>query len=482
MKYIRKVTLENFQSHKFSIIELNEQMNVIVGPSDSGKSAIIRGIKWALYNEPAGDYFIREGEKDCRVTLEFNDNTILKRYRSKSRNSYILINKNGEEMKFEGFGSYIPTEIVDSIGIKKIYLDSDESNAINIGEQLDGAFLLSEKTSTRASAIGRLVGVNIIDDALREVLKDTRGLNISKKALEESSTKISNELSSFDHLDALKIKLNKLVELKSNIKSKQTKLEKIIFNKSRLLEVTKEINDTSQIIGVLKIVDKLNELINIIDSKALKYKYLNNYNTNLNKINIGIKENTIIASKLSNLDDSYNKISKIEELNIIYCILNVLQKKHNLNLKEKSSLDIILSKLVSLDTVSNDLFEISNKYTRLIKLEHNNLKYKNINDSINIGKKYINNLSGLEKIEPLAKIINSKTQLLNYLNNIYTILLTNSKESQKELNSLTQINSTIEKQLNDYQKLLRKIEICPFCLSEIDEHKIEHIISHYIGG
>ena len=482
MKYIKKVTLENFQSHKFSIIELDEQMNVVVGPSDSGKSAIIRGIKWALYNEPAGDYFIREGEKDCRMTLEFNDNTILERYRSKSKNSYTLINKNGEEMKFEGFGSNIPTEIIDSIGIKKIYLDSDESNSINLGEQLDGAFLLSEKTSTRASAIGRLVGVNIIDDALREVLKDTRGLNISKKNLEESSTKLGNELSSFDHLDDLKIKLNKLIELKSNIEYNQNKLEKIILNKSKLLEVTKEIFDTTQIINALKIVDNLNELINRIDSKTLKYKYLNGYNTNLIKINSGIIENTIISSKLNEIKHAVNKISKIEELNNSYCKLNILQSKYNLNQNEKSSISIVLSKLDNLDTVSNDLTEIKNKYTRLIKLEHFNSKYKNINDSINIGNNYIKNLSGLEKIESSAKIIDSKSQLLSNLNNIYIILLTNSKESQKELNSLTRINSTIKNHLNNYQELLRKIEICPFCLSEIDEHKIEHIISHYIGG
>src|SRR5690554_1875937 len=118
MKYIKRITLNNFQSHKYSSIELDERLNVIVGPSDSGKSAIIRGIKWVLYNEPSGDYFIREGEKECSVTLEFSDNTILKRYRSKSKNQYILINNKGEETIFEGFGSNTPEQIVETIGIK----------------------------------------------------------------------------------------------------------------------------------------------------------------------------------------------------------------------------------------------------------------------------------------------------------------------------------------------------------------------------
>ena len=183
MKYLKTVILENFQSHKHCVIDFNEGLNVIVGPSDSGKSAIIRGIKWALYNEPSGDYFIREGERECSVTLQFSDNTKVKRIRGKSKNIYILIKNDGEEIKFEGFGTSVPQEIIDEIQIKKIPLDSNDSTYINLGEQLEGPFLLSEKTSTRASAIGRLIGVNIVDDALKEALRDLRNRSSKRKNL-----------------------------------------------------------------------------------------------------------------------------------------------------------------------------------------------------------------------------------------------------------------------------------------------------------
>lgn len=63
MIHLKRVRLENFQSHRNSVIDFDRGLNVIVGPSDSGKSAIIRAIKWALYNEPSGNYFIREGEQ-----------------------------------------------------------------------------------------------------------------------------------------------------------------------------------------------------------------------------------------------------------------------------------------------------------------------------------------------------------------------------------------------------------------------------------
>ena len=140
MIYIKKVILENFQSHKYTELEFDNSLNVIVGPSDQGKSAVIRGIKWALFNEPSGDFFIREGETECSVTLIFNNNIKLKRYRSKTKNYYHLYDSNGQETIYEGFGTKVPKDIVDKISIRKVLLDENRPNLINIGEQLEGPF------------------------------------------------------------------------------------------------------------------------------------------------------------------------------------------------------------------------------------------------------------------------------------------------------------------------------------------------------
>ena len=40
MKYIEKVILENFQSHKYTVLDFTKGLNSIVGPTDSGKTAI----------------------------------------------------------------------------------------------------------------------------------------------------------------------------------------------------------------------------------------------------------------------------------------------------------------------------------------------------------------------------------------------------------------------------------------------------------
>ena len=114
MIYIKKIELINFQSHSHTEIEFDRGLNVILGNSDAGKTAILRAIKWALYNEPRGDYFIRQGEKNVSVKIVFSNGVVVERSRTPSKNSYYLLDAQGEEMRFEGFGLDVPKEITDA--------------------------------------------------------------------------------------------------------------------------------------------------------------------------------------------------------------------------------------------------------------------------------------------------------------------------------------------------------------------------------
>ena len=51
---IKQLNIHNFQSHEDSSLNFTEGVNVIIGASDSGKSAIIRALKFVVYNSPSG--------------------------------------------------------------------------------------------------------------------------------------------------------------------------------------------------------------------------------------------------------------------------------------------------------------------------------------------------------------------------------------------------------------------------------------------
>ena len=54
---IQSLQINNFQSHKYSVMELHKGVNVIIGPSDSGKTTILRALRWLVWNRPSGDAF-----------------------------------------------------------------------------------------------------------------------------------------------------------------------------------------------------------------------------------------------------------------------------------------------------------------------------------------------------------------------------------------------------------------------------------------
>lgn len=479
MKYLKTVILENFQSHKYTSIHFDEGLNVILGPSDSGKSAIIRGIKWALYNEPSGDYFIREGETEASVTLIFSDNTKIKRRRTKSKNSYILHKKNGEEIKFEGFGISVPEEIVEEIGITKIRLDSDESNAINLGEQLEGPFLLSEKTSTRAGAIGRLIGVNIIDDALKETLRDVRNSSNTKRITEERITKIEDELKGYEYLNDLEVRLEKVEELRNKISEQAKRRETLINCLKRYDLLNKELLETKDRVNQLKDVDTIEPLIQKVEKHMDNFKYLNIKRTQYINYQNDIYKGTSLINRLDGID----RVSEIiNKSNALFLGANNLQRiKTNLDIiiKEKNISENVYNRLDKIHEVDKNLASFEKKPAIISKLIQLGNDYKDNQNNLKAGNDFIQKFNGLDLSESLYKDMNHRMNKLTKLLDISSkmkVLEINYKEEKQEHLKLIE---DIRMQLNNYRDLLNKIDICPFCLSNIDQEKKEHIINHY---
>lgn len=478
MKYLKTVILENFQSHKYSTIELDKGLNVIVGPSDTGKSAIIRAIKWALYNEPSGDYFIRKGETDVTVTLIFSDGTKIKRYRSRSKNQYILYDNLGEEIKYEGFGLAVPEEIVEKIGIEKIYLDSDETNSINLGEQLEGPFLLSEKTSTRASAIGRLIGVNIIDDALKDTLKDLRNDSLGMREKNNKVSALEEELETFKYLDGLKVKLDRLEILQKSIQDKYRTKDILHKLQNKYIDMKREMIDLKIYLEKLDIVDELELKAKEISDFYRNYKYFNIKNGNYKYCMDEINNNKIIIDKLkgtdrlweiqSNLYDNIKLLTRFSKLNLAY--------KSSVSYKNK--LEGSLLKLKNIEKIGNNIDNSNKKIEYLNKLTLLKHNYEANQNSIKIGKDYTLKFENLVQIDLNYNLLYKNIAKLELLlekkkeMNLYNKRYSDEKEKYKE------IVSQIDENLKDYKKLLTKQEVCPLCLSAIDNDKVNHIMEH----
>ena len=479
MKYLKTVILENFQSHKYSIIEFNEGLNVIVGPSDTGKSAIIRGIKWALYNEPAGDYFIREGERDCTVTLEFSDNTKVKRYRSKSKNVYILIKNDGEEIKYEGFGTSVPQEIIDEIGIEKIYLDSEESNSINLGEQLEGPFLLSEKTSTRASAIGRLIGVNIIDDALKEALRDLRNASIKKKNLDEMISLVEEDLKEYDYLEDLSSCVEKIDKIKDSIKEKSLKLD--ILNKTLIKsnQIQMELKEVKFQLESLKNLNKLDSMVKNIEAIYRNYRYFNSIKENMDRNSKEIINNENLLRRLNDVNKIEDICADIDKIRNKRNNLLLLENKMKINTNNLNVAKSIYNGLINLPVLRDNINILEENIKRLVIINKLKENYTLNQKSIGIGTIYISELSKVENIFDVYNKLEDNLKRLYVLQGYLDKRTRLINELKSEAKIIEKMKNNIDNELQKYKVLLNKLEVCPLCLSRIDSKKIQHIMEHY---
>uniref|UniRef100_UPI0026284593 AAA family ATPase n=1 Tax=uncultured Finegoldia sp. TaxID=328009 RepID=UPI0026284593 len=238
--YISDIYLVNFQSYQDSHFTFSKNVNLITGSSDSGKTAVIRAISWVLFNDYTTDLLIRKGYKKVEVKIIFNNGYYITRGRYGSKNYYYVQTNNYEE--YVNFGKEIPKEIEDIFLFKKVNIINDKYNIL-ISSQLENSFLLSESDSSKANAIGKLVNVDILDNASRNVSKEVRALNSEMNFVKKIISEKETDLKKYDYLDYFKIKLDNLSEIYANLESDSKRLNsfEIIYNKQN--ELNKRISN-----------------------------------------------------------------------------------------------------------------------------------------------------------------------------------------------------------------------------------------------
>ncbi len=155
---IEELHIRNFQVHRHLDIQFDPRVTTIIGPSDSGKSAVIRALRWVCLNRPNGDAFIREGSGGVKVRLIVDGHKIVRR-RGGSLNLYSLDKKN-----FKAFGNEVPPEILKLVNI----------NEINFQKQHDAAFWFSETPGQVSRELNAIVDLSVIDSSLYNINAELR--------------------------------------------------------------------------------------------------------------------------------------------------------------------------------------------------------------------------------------------------------------------------------------------------------------------
>lgn len=170
---IEQLSITNFQAHQSLTVDFDPQITTIIGPSDVGKSAILRALRWACLNVPGGEGFIREGSRDAVVELTI-DGKKIKRQRGKAGNLYYL---DGSE--FKAFGSTPPKDIESVANV----------SAINFQGQHDTVFWFGESAGEVSRQLNAVVDLGVIDESLSTIAGKLDHFRSAAKISKERLTK-----------------------------------------------------------------------------------------------------------------------------------------------------------------------------------------------------------------------------------------------------------------------------------------------------
>ncbi len=227
MNAIKIIELKNFQCHKHLKCTLSNEVTTFIGPSDEGKSAILRALRWVAMNDPAGDSFIRWGAKFAKVKLTLDDDTIITRKRGVGQNLYKL-----NDEKYVSFKNSVPPDIQKTLRII----------AENFQQQYDNPFWISETAGELARQLNKIVNLDIIDYTMSELNSRARKVNIELEIIQEK-------------LDGARIKQERC-EISKEINKQLTIVEKLDF----------------ELENVVVDVEELEPLINKIDNTRVIIK------------------------------------------------------------------------------------------------------------------------------------------------------------------------------------------------------------------
>lgn len=228
---IKAVELINFQGHVHSLLEFSKGVNIIKGPSESGKSSVLRGLKWVIDNTPPSGKFKNNRAEDKAsvvTTIEFDDDQFVMREQGKKENSYTT-----EKDTYEAMRRSVPDEV-------QTILRMDSRN---VKMQHDGYFLIQDTAGNVMKKLNDMTDLGEITEVIEKANKEVNRLRAEQKVQEAQKTELESSLEKYIQLPEIRSLFDKLKEMHIQWKQVKAKRETIVLLLEEIRTNTEELAD-----------------------------------------------------------------------------------------------------------------------------------------------------------------------------------------------------------------------------------------------
>lgn len=254
---INHIHINNFLSHKKTELELSDGVNIIVGPTDSGKSAIIRALRWLIENRPLGDSMRSYWGGVTQVGIIIDGDYYVGRTKSNSKNQYSVGEVHSSNYQdFQAIKTDVPEEITKILNLSPVSLQT----------QFESHFLLSRSPGEVAQFFNRIANLDKIDVGLRNIQSWLRQEQGRISTHQEQLLSLEEQLKQYRYINTLEKEIKRLetIEIRiSNYNMDVSRLNELVSEAEELDERLETLEDLlgveEQVTGLLEIEKELSD-------------------------------------------------------------------------------------------------------------------------------------------------------------------------------------------------------------------------------
>jgi len=214
---INRIAIKNFQSLKNVNLEFGK-LTVIVGDSNSGKSAFIRAFK-AVVSNCRGNAFVTRGQSKSFITVE-KDHARITLEKGEGSGAYKITGS--PEQIFTKIGTGVPSEVTAALRISP-----SDGALLTFAGQHDMPYLLNDTGSSVARVLGDLTNVSIIFEAVREGNRRRNSQSSTVKTMQGTLDSLGEKLKDFKTLPDRKSAIDRASEILTEVKKLEIKIERL---------------------------------------------------------------------------------------------------------------------------------------------------------------------------------------------------------------------------------------------------------------
>ena len=294
---IERIEIENFQSLKKIAFDFGK-ITVLTGPSNLGKSAVVRALNTLVYNE-FNTAYVTKGRSSLSISLYFDSDHKITFNRDGSTTYYEM-----DGVLYEKVAGKVPEPIQKALNMEKIPFDKDLLLNFNFQKQFDPPFLISNSGFEIAKVFGKLMDIDLILASSRQITIDTQNFEKQISLLEINKKNLTEQLQSVDFIN-----IEEKYFLSNLIESKINNLQEI---ENKVQIVQDFLTKYQRIQNLLKHEQYLSNLFNIETVDSLTLSKTISFLTRFAKVNFSLIHFQALLER-SFIPDTFNP-SQLEKV------------------------------------------------------------------------------------------------------------------------------------------------------------------------